>query len=209
MSNTQLKILFALFILNYSVGGAKNTKTESNSKIINCDSIYKMKGYQVSLVLIDSTNSDNSKINNTIFIFSKNIDNKKVELYRDTIYSRNQGMLFTDYNNDKIKDILIQNTLDAKSNWTFYLYLLDLEDNQLIKIKGFKNIKNPRFNAENNIIENYVYSGVNWTGFYKIKNNSIYDYGIIIEDTHESKNGTNKYDVDYIKAIKTIQKYKK
>ncbi len=99
--------------------------------------------------------------------------------------------------------ILIQNISDVRSNWTFNLYLVDTINDKLTKVKGFEEIKNPKFLSKYNLIDNYVMSGRNWTSFYKIENNKIKEYDIVIYDG-EDKNGKVTYDNDYKKAIKTI-----
>ena len=87
------------------------------------------------------------------------------------------------------------------------MYLFDPKTNKFKKVIGFEEIKSPKFNKKYNIIESYVVSGRNWTSFYKIVKNKIYDYNIAIEDD-ENENGVNKYDEEYKKAIKKILKTK-
>jgi hypothetical protein len=48
-----------------------------------------------------------------------------------------------------------------------------------------------------------VYSGRNWTSFYKIQGNSVKDFNIIIYDGENSK-GLATYDKDYKKALNKI-----
>ena len=65
-----------------------------------------------------------------------------VPIFSDSIFNTVQEVGFTDFNNDGIKDILVQNISDVRSNWTYYLYLVDTAQNKLKKIKGFEEIKN-------------------------------------------------------------------
>lgn len=171
---------------------------------INCDSIYSKKGFSV-LHLMNEDKFKNDK--NSIFVFQKTVNGKTMEIYRDTIFSAVQKVEFIDYNNDKVKDILVQNISDVRSNWTYYLYLVNPKTFALTKIKGFEEIKGPIYNPKYNIIENYVISGQNWTSFYKIKNDKVYDYDIVIYDG-ENEKGINTYEKDYAKAIQTIRKRK-
>jgi hypothetical protein len=62
-------------------------------------------------------------------------------------------------------------------------------------VKGFEEIKNPKYNSKENIVESYVVSAQNWVGFYKIKNNIAVDLKIEID------NG-EYFDRDYENAIK-------
>jgi|GEM_PF-1059060 len=186
---------------------SKDTCKIGNSVIdfvfIRCDSIYDHKGYEVTLTqyCVPEDGSDNSR--NSIFVFRKKINNCYSELYRDTIYSRVLEVEFEDYNKDGIKDILIQNISDARSNWTYYLYLVDIEKDVLKKIQGFEQIKNPRYNSLHDIIENYVLSGENWISFYKIQGDSIYDYGITLYDIPDEE-GEDNLEKEYGKALQQI-----
>ena len=167
---------------------------------IGCDTIYKGKGYKLILVLIDSTNEDET-IPNSLFTLSKLVNEKYVTIFSDSVFNKVQEVLFADYNNDGVKDILVQNISDARSNWTYYLYLVDTIENRLKKIRHFNEIKNPNFLSEYNLIDNYVMSGQNWTSFYKINEDSVKDYGIVIYD---NQTDDGKYERDYRKAINRI-----
>jgi len=114
-----------------------------------------------------------------------------------------QEVKFEDFNKDKVKDILVQNISDVRSNWTYYLYFVDTANDKLKKIKGFEEIKNPNYIREYDLIDNYVMSGRNWTSFYKIQGDSIKDFNIVIYDG-ENENGRVTYNKDYKKAIATI-----
>ena len=124
-----------------------------------------------------------------------------VEIYKDTILSTTQEVRFIDYNNDGIKDILIQKTSSARSNYTYNLYLVDTYKDELKKVKGFNTIPNPNYVVKYDLIDNYVLSGRNWTSFYKIQSDSIIDYGIVIYDTL-SDDGL--YEAEYKMAIEDL-----
>ena len=140
---------------------------------------------------------------NSIFIFREEVDGKMIQIFRDTISSKIQKIEFADYNNDKVKDILVQNSSDARSNWTYYLYLIDPKTYTLTKVEGFEQIKAPKYDATHNLVTNYVVSGKNWTSFYKIAKNKIYDSGIVIYDG-ENEQRINTYEKDCLNAIKKI-----
>jgi hypothetical protein len=172
---------------------------------ILCDSIYPAKGYIISLSTFDTLTSDETK-SNALFSFRKKDKGQLVELFRDSIYNNVHDVLFEDYNNDGVKDILVQSYSDARSNWTYYLYLIDTTKDILQEIKGFEAIKNPKWNSEFQMVENYVMSGMNWTSFYEIQNDSIRDFKITVQD---SLNDENQYERDYKKAIETIKQIRK
>ena len=185
-----------------------SNSTTDNSKIIEikCDSIYKDKGVSLKLLSIDS-NKDEPEYK-FMFLVTKNQNGQRLEIFRDTIESTVQEVKFADFNNDNAKDILIQNNSDVRSNWTYYLYIVDKNVNSIRKIKGFEEIKNPNFLPKYNLVDNMVMSGRNWTSFYKIVGDTIKDFNIVIYDG-ENENGKYTYDTDYKKAIKTILKNEK
>ncbi|WP_346860147.1 XAC2610-related protein [uncultured Draconibacterium sp.] len=197
-----LRQILIIAIVLISLMDSVKAQTDNNL-VINCDSIFKTKGYQINLTRFDFQSVNESNFN-SIFIFSRLIDNKTVDIFKDSIFTRVQEIKFEDYNNDHIKDILIQNYSDVRSNWTYYLYLVDKTNNTLIKVKGFEEIKNPKFNPEYNIVENYVISGKNWTSFYKIDSDKIIDFDITIFDG-EDEDGNYTYDEDYKNAINLIK----
>ena len=174
---------------------------ESFEKIeIICDTVYKNKGYKLTLTLFDTTNEDET-IPNTLFTLSMLTNGQYLPIYSDSIFNKVQEIHFTDFNNDKVKDILVQNFSDVRSNWTYYLYLVDTTQNKLKKIKGFEEIKNPNYVPQYNLIDNYVISGQIWTSFYKIKGDSVKDFDIVIYD---DQTDDGNYEREYKKAINSI-----
>lgn len=174
----------------------KDSTSNFETTEINCDSIYPSKNYKIKLLKFDTLESYENI--NTIFELRKgnNI------VFSDSIHNRNQYIKFEDYTGDKVKDILINYESSARSNWTFTLYLLDTLKDQVKKIRGFEEIPNPRYLSKFDLVDCYALSGINWTSFYKIQNDTIIDLGIQIEDDLM----TNKYEVEYKKAIKKIMK---
>lgn len=190
-----MKLTFALIIFNVFFINA----FAQNTKIIKCDSIYKNKGITIKLKNFDTETDGYNDEKNSILIISQKINNKSSVLVKDSIFSSAQKIEFQDFNYDGIKDILIQNISDVRSNWTYNLYLYNSKTSDFIKIIGFEEIKNPTYNVKYNIVESYAASGQDWVSFYKIKKNRIYDYGITIVDDH----GKN-FEKEYQKAIKKI-----
>ena len=180
----------------------KKVKENFETTEIDCDTVYFGKGYKLKLTKFDSINEDETKFN-TVFSFQKRSNGQFSEIFRDSIFNKVQDVKFEDYNNDKIRDILIQNYSDVRSNWTYYLYLIDTTNDRLKKINGFEEIKNPSYVSKYDLIDNYVVSGTNWTSFYKIKGDTILDFGIVIY-ADPSVDNDLKYDRNYKKAIKTI-----
>jgi len=167
---------------------------------IVCDTVYKNKGYKLTLTLFDTTDEDET-IPNTLFTLSKLTNGQYFPIYSDSIFNKVQEVHFADFNNDNVKDILIQNISDVRNNWTYYLYLVDTTKDKLKKIKGFEEIKNPNYLPQYNLIDNYVVSGKIWTSFYKIKGDSVRDFDIVIYDD-QTDNGN--YDRNYKKAVNSI-----
>lgn len=178
------------------------TNNSNDNFEINCDSIYKEKGVTIRLIPVDRKKNNEAEFK-FLFLVIKNQNGQQFEIFRDTIESTVQEVEFTDFNNDNIKDILIQNISDARSNWTYNLYIVDKNVNSARKINGFEEIKNPNYLPQYDLIDNMVMSGRNWTSFYKIVGDTIKDFNIIIYDG-EDGNGKDTYDADYKKAIKKI-----
>ena len=193
------KIIYILLLITTKQSFGQTTIKSERLEII-CDSIYSHKDYKVTLTTIDSTNQDETKAN-AIFILYKLTDGKYKKLFSDSIFRHFENIRFADFNNDNVKDILVENISDVRSNMTYYLYLVDTTHDKLKKINGFEEIKNPNFLPKYNLIDCYVMSGEDWTNFYKIKGDSIKDFDIVIYDDH-TENGT--YERAYKKAIKTI-----
>lgn len=184
----QLKIILlsSIFLLGCNFNAPLNNNTlifeqyENPKKlpihIINCDTVYPNKKYEIQLLQIDTGDLDYETKNYVLKI----TDNNRSAIITDSIFSANGEVRFEDFNNDKVKDLLIVYDYDVRSNISYTLYLVDTIQNKLTKIKNFENDKNPKFNQEYDVIENIVTSGRDWTGFYKIQNDSIVDLGYIV-----------------------------
>ena len=170
-----------------------------NTTIIKCDSIYKDKKITIKLVNFDDEKDGYDSEKNSILIINQNLNGKSAVLIKDSIFSRVQEVEFRDFNGDKIKDILVQNISDVRSNWTYNLYLYNSKTNNFKRVIGFEEIKNPTYNSKYKIIESHVNSGKNWAAFYKIRNHKVYNYNIEIID-----DDTVKSEKEYKKALKKI-----
>jgi hypothetical protein len=179
-----------------------NIEKKLDKTEIVCDTVYKDKGYKLTLAVFD-TNTEDETMPNTLFTLSKLTNGQYLPIYSDSIFNKVQEIKFADFNNDNVKDILVQNFSDVRSNWTYYLYLVDTSQNKLKRIKGFEEIKNPEYIAIYNLVDNYVLSGENWTGFYRIVNDTIKNYDIVIYDNPNDLTGY-KYKFAFEEAIRKI-----
>jgi len=175
---------------------------------IICDSVYQNKNYKIVLRHFSREKGYDENDKNTVFIFSKKINGKYEELLRDSIESHVGAYEFQDFNGDKIKDILIQNISDIRSNWTYYLYLVDLKNDRLTKVKNFNQIKNPHYLPQYNLIDNEVMSGRNWTSFYQIKKDTVFDFGYVIYKGEDGNGNNVDFDKEYYKTLSKVLKNK-
>lgn len=190
MKTTFFSAIFLLFHLN---------AFSQKKQLFEGESAYKNKRITISLTPFTKISDDK----NCILTISQKIKNKSIVLLKDTIYSSVQEIEFKDFNNDKTKDILVQNISDVRSNWTYNLYLYNSKTNHFKKVIGFDEIKNPIYNSKYNIVESHVNSGTNWLAFYKIINHKIHNYNIEITD-----DGSEKSEDEYQKALIKISKKK-
>lgn len=175
---------------------------DSMSKVIDCDSIYLGKKIIIEFFEHDF---EKSELNATLKI----IKNGEV-LIIDSLSTGMFALEFKDFNGDGIKDILAQNSSDARSNYTWYLYLADKEINSFTKIKGFEKIKNPNYLEKYDLIDCLVMSGNDWTSFYQIQNDSIHDFGFVIYMGYNSdKQEYFDYHKEYETTLKKVVTLKK
>jgi len=175
--NSILTLIFLLFCELCLAQNGFSTQVFS----IDCDSIYKDKGYRI-IQTNYQPGLDTSACLNGVFQFICMKGASPKVLLQDTIYSSSRYVKFQDFNQDGIKDILVQNSSDSRSNWTYYLYLVDPDRDKLTRVKGFDLIKNPNYLPQYDLIDNYVNSGRNWTSFYKIRGDTVISYEICIFD---------------------------
>ncbi|MFC7772522.1 XAC2610-related protein [Flavobacterium sp. GCM10027622] len=186
---------------------SKDEYTEGTTEII-CDTFYPNEGFKIVLRKYDDKGDDET-VNNSVFILSKLQNGNYLEIYRDSIFRRFNEIQFKDFNNDGVKDILIENDSDVRSNLTYYLYLVDLKKDKLKKIKGFEEIKNPKNLPEYNLIDSSVMSGRDWTGFYKIQGDSIKEFDDIVYWGQDEEGNPKNPELDYQKTIKKILQQEK
>jgi len=171
-------------------------------KKISCDTILPEKGYSVSLKYDASNESWDETIPNILFTFSHDENENEKIIYHEELFSQFKNVEFEDFNGDGVKDILVENISDVRSNLTYNLFLVDLKNEKLIKIEGFNEIKNPNYLSKYNLIDCMVMSGRNWTSFYKIENNKIKDFGYTIKMGEDENVREYDYDGTYKKSFK-------
>ena len=181
---------------------------EFGNRQIFSDSIFKNKKYKILISSFsDEKSYDEGDYNSVFQLFELDTAGTK-KIYQDSIQRHFDEVLFEDFTNDGVPDILIQNISDVRSNVTYYLYKIDTTAGTVTKIKDFETIKNPHFLPQYNLIDNMVMSGRNWTAFYEIIDDKVKDYGFSIKDGEE-ENGRYSYDSDYKKALRKILKLRK
>lgn len=196
MKHLSTILIILLLILSFSCGQTSDkaifqeqTLVTGDTVTIDCDSIFREAGYFVRLVSFDSLPD---KEHNAILTFGRKTKGRLEQIYLDTLYSKVGQIEFADYNKDNIKDLLVQNISDVRSNWTYNLFLTDFQGRTLKKVKGFQEIKNPRLNKDLGIIESHVNSGINYIEFYKlVSNDSVYKYNILVYDSLDEKSEKN------------------
>ena len=124
--------------------------------------------YKLTLHIFDTTNNYDADRNNAVLTFSKQDRNQIKDLFHDSMFCMYPDIDFKDFNNDKIKDVLVFYYTGARANPTYHLYLTDLKNHNLIRVKGFEELPNPGLDTTNNIITSIALSGNNYYTFYRI-----------------------------------------
>ncbi|MDR2237875.1 MAG: hypothetical protein LBE92_17260 [Chryseobacterium sp.] len=161
---------------------------------IRTDDIYPKENISISLDKIKEADDETSNYQLKIY------KNKKLIL-KDLVYSKVGEFEFEDFNGDGIKDLLIQNISDVRSNWTYSLYLFDPKNKTFKKVLNFESIKNPVYQSKHNWIESYTVSGANYLSFYRIVGNRIRDLNYTIHD-----NDSVNFENEYQRAVKKFSK---
>ncbi len=152
--------LTALLVLSFSTIHGLSQKTSSSTLFGN-------KNYHFSLHIFAPTESDEDKYN-AVFTFYKFTNQKKVIIRRDSLYCMNDDIDFMDFNNDGVKDLLVFHSTGARANPTYYLYLIDNKNLQLIPVLHFEDLPNPYLDSPANIIVSVGLAGSNYYSFYRL-----------------------------------------
>jgi hypothetical protein len=138
------------------------TYTDSTVRVFGDNS------YKLALHIFDTANDYDAERNNAVLIFSRLNGNQKEIFFRDSMFCMYPDIDFQDFNNDKVKDVLVFYYTGARANPTYHLYLTDLKNHNLIRVKGFEELPNPDLDTTNNIITSIALSGSNYYSFYRI-----------------------------------------
>lgn len=195
----------SIFLLIFLISQTLIFSQNKEVKKINCDSIYSQKGYSVSLEF----DPKDEIILNVLFTFSKKINGKEKIIHQEKLHSQFQNVEFIDFNGDGIKDILVENISDVRSNLTYNLFIVDFKNQKLRKIEGFEEIKNPNYLEKYDLIDCMVMSGRNWTSFYKIEGNKVKDFGYVIKDGEDDNGKDLEYDKNYELTLSKVLKSEK
>ncbi|MFK8037489.1 MAG: hypothetical protein AB8B74_04315 [Crocinitomicaceae bacterium] len=133
---------------------------------LNCDSLYN--GENITVQLWTPKSNYEFDRPNSEFVFLRNGE----AIFRDSVFSFVQQIEFEDYNLDGVKDVLIQEYSDARSNWTYNLYLINNNNYMPQHIAEFSEIKNPNLNSAGDTIISYVISGEIYTAEYLLDNSN-------------------------------------
>jgi len=133
---------------------------------INCDSLYNGENITVQL-WTPKSNYEYSRPNSE-FVFIRNGE----AIFRDSVFSFAQKIEFEDYNLDGVKDVLIQEYSDARSNWTYNLYLINNDSFMPEHVVEFSEIKNPNLNSTGDTIKSYIMSAELYSTEYLLDNSN-------------------------------------
>lgn len=155
------------------------SKTHTDSSV----TLFDDNSYKLTLHIFDTTNDYNAERNNAVLIFSRLNVNQKEIFFRDSMFCMYPEIDFQDFNNDKVKDVLVFYYTGARANPTYHLYLTDLKNHDLIRVKGFEELPNPDLDTTHNIVTSIALAGSNYYSFYKINSrNKLVNLGHSYED---------------------------
>ncbi|MBS1575885.1 MAG: hypothetical protein JST09_11335 [Bacteroidetes bacterium] len=192
-------LLFSLFFISLALCFDKSQSTHIDTLIVKStdtisrpqtkiytDSVVTLfddDSYKLTLHIFDTTNDYDAERNNVVLTFSKLNGNQRKIFFQDTMFCMHPGIGFQDFNNDKAQDVLVFYYTGARANPTYHLYLTDLKNYNLIRVKGFEKLPNPDLDTTNNIITSIALSGNNYYSFYRItKENKLINLGHGYED---------------------------
>lgn len=127
--------------------------------------------------------------NASVHFYKKINQNDSEELFVDALYCMSDEILFKDFNNDGLKDLLIFHSTGGRANPTYYLYLLDQNKHSVMRVSGFENLPNP--DIDKGIITSIALAGTHYIySFYMIENNKLTDMHTSFET---DRNDTTQY----------------
>lgn len=166
---------FLLVFFHNEYSHAQAPATDVN----NIDTIIVLKGatYKASLHIFDTNIDWTGQKKNAVFILLKKEKKSWQLLTKDSICSMMPFIHFEDFNGDHVKDVLVFNMTGARSNESYYLYLMQPGYTKPVRVKDFEHIYNPEYDTSEHIITSYTLSGQNYYSFYRIAGNKVVDLG--------------------------------
>ena len=188
---------------NFAKSIVTTTKAETKIYTDSTVIVFGDSSYKLSLHIFDTANRYDAEKNNAVLTFTKQDRNQTKIFFHDSLFCMYPDIYFKDFNNDQIKDIIIFYSTGARANPTYHLYLTDLKNHNLIRVKDFENLPNPDLDTANNIIISIALSGTNYYSFYRIvAKNKLINLGYSLK---EDPNDTTQYE----KAVRQILKKNK
>ncbi len=178
-----------------------HTTDLTDEDIITDDSamVFGDENYMLFLHTFDNANS-NASTKNTTLTLTKKTEKRVDTLFKDSLHCMHPDISFKDFNNDKVKDVLIFYYTGGRANPTYHLYLTDLKKKSLIRIRGFEELPNPELDTRNNIITSVALAGTYFWSFYTINHKNK-----LVELGHEFEANVD-YSIKFDKALNTILK---
>jgi hypothetical protein len=206
---TLLLVSFPLLLSAFWLDKQQTSSDETTLKLqtkIHTDSTVTLFGdssYKLTVHIFNSTNYGEGT-SNAVVTFRKQDKMGLKIFFCDSVYCMYPDIDFYDFNNDKTKDVTIFHYTGGRANPTYYLYLIDLKNRRLIRVKGFEELPNPDLDTTNNIIGSIALSGTSgYYSFYRINSKNK-----LIALGHGFENDPND-STQYEKAVRQIQKENK
>jgi hypothetical protein len=166
-------------------------------------SLFGSSNYKLTLHIFNKEEHDEDN-NNAIVTLTKNVNGKTTLLLLDSLFCIRPSIQLKDFNNDRIKDVLIYHSSDVRSNEMYYLYLLNYKLKKLTLVKGFEEIRNPEPDTTNNIITSFAVSGTDYYSFYRIdKKNKLINLNKSFDSRYDDSDSVN-----YKKVMREIRRMK-
>ncbi len=141
--------------------------------------------YLLTLHTFDTTNNSDTEKKNSVLTFSQNEKSNINIFFSDSIFSMYPDIELQDFNNDKVKDVLIFYYSGGRANPSYHLYLTNNKEKKLTRVNGFEKLPNPDFDTSNNIITSIALAGKNSYSFYRINSdNKLINLGYKYEENH-------------------------
>ncbi len=130
--------------------------------------IFNSKNYQFVLTILDPGSSNEERPNAQVLIKHFFPGEENIIMYKP-VFCQYRSIVLKDFNNDGVKDILVLHTSSARSNLSYYLYLVTHKKRSFIPVFGFEELLNPEIDKKTGIITSTaLYGNKQSFSFYKI-----------------------------------------